>query len=332
MIGGASAGASSVTLQLSAYGGRDDGLFHASAAESQSFAAVRNITESQYQYDDLVQRTGCAKQKDTLACLRGLNSTFLQEMNTNEPFPGATGKSIFPYGPVLDHDFLFDAPYTLFDQGRFVKVPAIYGDDSNEGTIFAHKTLNTSDESKRFLKDQFPLLTTAQLDKIDALYPKGPQYTGAGTYWSQASLAYGELRYICPGIYVSSAYDRAGVKSIWNYRYDVSEDALLSTGYGTPHTAEQQAIFFSPGSPASYQQGHPNANIVPVIQGYWASFIRCYDPNKHRFKGAPKWQQWTQKGVDRLLFEVNATRMETVPSEQQERCAYLSGIGPSIGQ
>ena len=332
MIGGASAGGASVTLQLSAYGGRDDGLFHASAASSQSFAAIRNITESQYQYDALVQRTGCAKEKDTLACLRGLNSTFLQEKNTNEPFPGAPGKSLFPYGPTLDYDFIIDSTYTLFDQGKFVKVPAIYGDDTDEGTIFAPKNLNTSDDSNAFLKSQFPLLTKPQLAKIDSFYPKGPQYPDAGPYWSQASFVYGEMRYICPGIYLSSAYDRAGVKGIWNYRYDVSEDYLISSGYGTPHTAEQQAIFFTAGSPASYQQGHSNANIVPIIQGYWASFIRSYDPNKYRYQGTPTWQEWTQKGVERLLLEVNTTRIETVSAEQRDRCAYLSGIGPSIEQ
>lgn len=332
MIGGASAGAASVTLHLSAYGGRDDGLFHASAAESQSFAAIRNITESQYQYDDLVKRTGCAQEKDTLACLRGLNSTFLQEMNTRDPFPGASGASLFPYSPVLDHDFIIDATYTLFDRGNFVKVPAIYGDDTDEGTVFAPRSLETSDESNAFLKDQFPLLTAAQLSKIDSLYPKGPQYAGANAYWSQASLAYGEMRYTCPGIFISSAYDRAGVKSIWNYRYDVTEEVLTAAGYGTTHTAEQQALFFSSGSRPSYQKGQSNANIVPVLQRYWASFIRSYDPNKHRYKGAPVWQEWTQKGMDRLLFEVNATTMETVPGPQQERCAYLSGIGPSIRQ
>lgn len=140
------------------------------------------------------------------------------------------------------------------------------------------------------------------------------------------------MRYTCPGIYLSSAYDRAGVKGIWNYRYDVTEDFLIRSGYGTTHTAEQQAIFFGPGSHENYRQGHSNANIVPVIQGYWASFIRSYDPNKHRFKGAPVWEEWTQKGVGRLLFEVNGTKMETVSSQQQERCAYLSGIGPSIEQ
>ena len=48
-IGGASAGAASVFYHLTAYNGRDEGLFHAAAAESQSFATVLTIEESQYQ-------------------------------------------------------------------------------------------------------------------------------------------------------------------------------------------------------------------------------------------------------------------------------------------
>ncbi|KAL8848753.1 MAG: hypothetical protein Q9221_006224 [Calogaya cf. arnoldii] len=46
VLGGSSAGAPSVTLQLAAYGGRDEGLFHATAAESQSFGALRTVEES----------------------------------------------------------------------------------------------------------------------------------------------------------------------------------------------------------------------------------------------------------------------------------------------
>lgn len=49
-IGGDSAGAQAVDLQVTAYGGRDDGLFHASAAESQSFSALRSVAESQCKY------------------------------------------------------------------------------------------------------------------------------------------------------------------------------------------------------------------------------------------------------------------------------------------
>lgn len=66
VLGGDSAGAGSIDLHLSAYGGRDDGLFHATAAESQSFGAQFTVEGSQYQYDALVERVGCSITTETL--------------------------------------------------------------------------------------------------------------------------------------------------------------------------------------------------------------------------------------------------------------------------
>lgn len=131
VLGGASAGAASVTLQSIAYGGRNDGLFHAIAAESQSFAALRTVSESQYQYDQLVDRTGCRAEKtgnsNTLACLRGLKIGTLDKYNIKTQFPGASELPLFAYNPTLDFDFIQDYPLNLFESGHFIKVPAIYG-------------------------------------------------------------------------------------------------------------------------------------------------------------------------------------------------------------
>lgn len=130
-MGGVSAGAASVTLQLVAYGGRNDGLFHGVAAESPAFAPMRTVTESQYQYDELVNRTGCSAEKtgkeDTFACLQNLDAIVLDKYNIRTNFPGAKQLPLFAYNPTLDYDFLPDYTINLFDAGRFVKVPAIYG-------------------------------------------------------------------------------------------------------------------------------------------------------------------------------------------------------------
>lgn len=85
VVGGDSAGAGAVTLLLTAHGGRDDGLFHATAAESQSFPTVNNVADSQYQYDNLVIRTQCTNETDTLACLRNLSAPAIQAVNYNTP-------------------------------------------------------------------------------------------------------------------------------------------------------------------------------------------------------------------------------------------------------
>lgn len=71
-----------------------------------------------------------------------------------------------------------------------------------------------------------------------------------------------------------------------------------------------------------------------MIQAYWTSFIRSADPNSFKLASAPVWTPFDVGGMERLLFpnELANVTMESVPEDQRERCAYLSGIGPSIAQ
>lgn len=111
-----------------AYGGRNDGLFHAAAGESNSFGQQLSVDASQYQYDSLIKRAGCKGKKDTLACLRGLDIKDLAKHNQVEPTPGgAGGTPIFYYQPVLDGDFIRDLTYKQLENGDFIKVPTIFG-------------------------------------------------------------------------------------------------------------------------------------------------------------------------------------------------------------
>ena len=126
-IGGDSAGGASVDLHLSAYSGRDDGLFHAAAAESQSFGAQFTVPQAQYQYDALVQRTGCNGTSDTLQCLRSLPIEVLQGNNINIAAPGGVGAPLYMYSNVIDGDFTPDYTYNMYAQGRFLKIPVIFG-------------------------------------------------------------------------------------------------------------------------------------------------------------------------------------------------------------
>lgn len=302
--------------------------------QNQSFGAMLNVEESQYQYDNLVIRTGCVDEEDTLACLRSLSATFLQENNYNTPSPGAQVAPLFMYGPVIDNDFVQNYTYGAFEQGRFVRLPAIFGDDTNEGTIFTPKNTSTIGQSDTFLQSQFPALTFEQLRTINSLYPVAEQYPDSGKYWRQVSNAYGEQRYICPGIFISNVYAHDGVSRNWNYRWNVIDRAYAAAGYGVTHVVEVGAIWGPENAngfaPASYST--TNAAIVPVVQAYWTSFIRSFDPNTFRLPGTPEWGAWTPDGYQRLMFQTNATAMETVPEDQKERCAYLTSIGVAIKQ
>lgn len=127
MLGGASAGAQSVSLHLIAFGETTTDLFHGVIAESQSFPTLLTVPQSQFVYDALVERVGCEDAEDTLACLRGLDISVLQGNNTNIPFPGRTNPPNFLYGSTLDGKFLVDLPFNLFAEGKFIKVPSVFG-------------------------------------------------------------------------------------------------------------------------------------------------------------------------------------------------------------
>jgi hypothetical protein len=158
------------------------------------------------------------------------------------------------YGPTLDHDFITDYTYPAFTSGKFVHVPAIYGDDTNEvgkvyidqrtsltsqGTVFTPQNTSSIGESDTFIRDQFPALTLAQLARINEYYPvEGtPTFPNSGRYWRQVSNAYGEIRYICPGIYISRIYAKEKVP-VYNYRWNVEDPDQIAQGLGVPHTIE----------------------------------------------------------------------------------------------
>lgn len=338
VVGGDSAGGASITYHLTAHGGRDDGLFHAVASESQTFATLFTAEQSQWEYDNLVIRAGCTGASDTLACLRSLTTAEFQVVNIQTAYPGAQYAALYMYGPTLDGDLIPDYTYHLFEQGKFIRVPSIFGDVTNEGTIFVYNTTNTIGDSDSFIQAQFPYITLEQLATINSMYPvtndSFPATPTAGKYWRQGSNAYGEIRYICPGIYISGALVQAGVTESWNYHYNVEDPEQVAEGLGVPHTVEINAIwgpqYVSGQAPVSYFS--TNAGVVPVMQGYWSSFIRTFNPNTYRYSGSAEWGTWAKQGYQRVLIQGNGTAMETVSADQQARCAYLSSIGLQLRQ
>lgn len=140
------------------------------------------------------------------------------------------------YSNVIDGSFTVDYTYKLYMEGSFVKVPVIFGDDTNEGSIFTYTNISNYQviymarlyqgskliamkEVNGFLRDQFPRLNSTELAKIDSLYPPAETFNNTGLLYRTASNAYGEMRYNCPGIYVSTRFDQVGVAGNWNYQY-----------------------------------------------------------------------------------------------------------------
>lgn len=115
------------------------------------------------------------------------------------------------------------------------------------------------------------------------------------------------------------------------YSYNVQDPTQVAEGLGVPHTVEAVAIWGTHSGasvPASYLT--TNKNIIPVVQGYWTSFIRTLDPNKLRAKGTPEWAAFD--GSARILFETNATRIERIDAAQREHCEFFWGLAEGLSQ
>lgn len=124
----ASAGAGSVGLQLTAYGGRDDRLFAAAIGDAMFFPNVNNETYQEIQFDQFSASLGCDNAPDQLDCLRALDINEIQKANIQMAYPGKKINANFIWTPVVDGSFIEDLPLRLYQDGKFVKVPLIVGD------------------------------------------------------------------------------------------------------------------------------------------------------------------------------------------------------------
>lgn len=212
-------------------------------------------------------------------------------------------------------------------------------DDTDEATVFVPRIMPSAQDSKDWIQAQFPTISTEQLDSLLNLYaPTKKMEKESGKYWKSTCAAYGDLRYVCGGMHLNAQYARAGVHGNFNYRYNVEDAKAIRAGFGVAHVVEVDAIW-GEGGPDSYQKKGANAEVIPLMQGYWLSFIRTFDPNALRMPGSPRWDEWTATGdgsgqMKRLLVQGGKehTIMETVDPAQASRCDVLASWGVSLRQ
>lgn len=233
VIVGDSSGAGSIALHLVANGGAPTNLFAGAFGVSPFFPTQRRVPELEWQFDLFASRAGCGSSTDPLNCLRQKNSTELQLANQNMTYPGRQSYALWPYTPTIDGDLIPDFPYRLLEQGKFVKVPCVFGyamsfiltkyshvltfvsDDTNEGTIFAANA-KSLEEVGSFMKDNFPQLSDEHTAAISAIYSSEDPFSQHAAYFSSAAAAYGESTFVCPGLELSTLVSQH-TKS-WNYR------------------------------------------------------------------------------------------------------------------
>lgn len=333
VIHGDSAGAGSVAHHMTAHGGHNSNLFVGAVAESPFWPTERTVEQMEFQYEQFVKDVGCERADDSLGCLRTVDIETIQRFNIDKPFPGGSTKPVplWYFLPVVDGHLIRDRLYRLFDQGKFIRVPLVVSDDTNEGTLFAYNATSES-EVAQFMKNNYPGLSKRQLKTILKAYPKMEPLMKHAAYFPSAAAAYGDSTFTCPGNFMAASMAKVfSSDQVWNYRFNVRDPTEIANGMGVPHVFDLPAIFgVGETNEPTYSYANSNAQIIPITMDYFLSFIKTLNPNVFRNKNAPEWQPWGSTTGQRLKLQTNSTQMESVPQLQIDRCSMWKGLAASM--
>lgn len=313
-IFGESAGARNVCFHVVSPGSR--GLFHRAISESGDCTAFRWPTRSDIedQASAFADAVGCGDAESVLACLRDKAPSDLiidapLAGAVEDPAPGGArysgGTPAWEFGPVIDGDFVPEAPRDLFASGDVAQVPYLMGTNTEEGALF-HLTA--------------PVVETEEQFQVALERAFGDSAGDIGAVYSVADFpspndalvrVTTDSRYACA---VQDLADRATAAGldVYAYNFDLPYAIPGLETLGKAHGAELPFVFASLG-PDQWPEG--NKAVSDLMEGYWARFGATGDPNGG---DAPEWPRFSPDQGNRLDLGLEPV---VVTDFRAERCA-----------
>ncbi|KAH6668380.1 triacylglycerol lipase [Halenospora varia] len=340
-IWGESAGARGVGMHLVAYGGRDDKLFRGAIAESGGpTGSSAYVTPAQWQpyYDRIANATNCSSSADSLACLRQVPTDTLSNILNSSVTTNAS------WGPQIDGDFLPDSGTVLVQSGRFVKVPFLIGQSHDEGTSFAPKGINTTDQFLASIRSAGPDDATALT--IAALYPDipaigipgtlsgrpPPAQASYGAQWKRNAAYVGDLRQHAPRRLVTQAWAKYNATA-YSYHFNVFTNGFNPSD-GVGHFTEVAFMMYNINGEGYHNvvaadpfENKPETyvGVARMMTRMWASFIVDLDPNNSGVS-CVTWPKYTLEDPRNIVFDANVTELAYIEPDtyRAEGISYLS--------
>ena len=306
-IFGESAGSQDTCLQVASPASRK--LFHRAISESggcttrQPTAAEGAATAATF-----ASSAGCGGASDQLACLRAQPASALLAILAQSGTGGIIPN--FDFGPVVDGGFLPDQPRTLYDAGRYARVPYILGSNSDEGTLFLLNTPPVTTEAAYLAA--LRVRYGSRADAVAALYPASSFPT------PQAALAraFGDQILVCTTYDTARRVAAGGAHTyLYNFSRAIPIDILQQLGLGAFHGSEIVYVFGSITPPTP-----DDAVLGETLRGYWTRFARSGKPNG---KGAVKWPRFNDSGDRRLDLDVTPS---VLTAFSRHECEFWWGV------
>ncbi|KAL7628048.1 hypothetical protein AAE478_002244 [Parahypoxylon ruwenzoriense] len=275
-IFGQSSGGLAVTMQILAYGGTQPAPFQQAIIESTALEPGITGTFSADAFGAIASSVGCvaassspsnttsassdsARPRDTVACLRALDTSALQsaaEATYNEIADIAhNGGDIWL--PAVDGLFLPAAPSQLLASRRFARNirAAMLGWCEDDLALGTPSDISTPTDTRAFAQAYLPGLTERNLDALLSLYPAGEFESAADAAhnitreFRRAARIYRDVLMTCGAVKLGAAL--AGANGAGVYLYDWNQTILapiIGEMYGLPglgvvHTSEFAYVF-----------------------------------------------------------------------------------------
>ncbi|KAF7624908.1 Alpha/Beta hydrolase protein [Aspergillus flavus] len=334
-IWGGSSGAVSVGRHLTAYGGRDDGLFR--AAILQSGTPIARTSFRTVDIDDLWQQlciaAGCDTSDDQLECLRHkpfeeLNAAFNDSADASSYMMASF--SI----PRLDGDFV--QAFGSFDikEGRFVKVPVLSGVVSSEAATYIPSQVSTWEDFRIFLTEHsgYPPATIQQLlsfypDTNDSRVLNPP----VGSFTSKELLD--RVKNVLGDIEVNAAQrllcEQFAVSAhCYSYIFNATPAWVQDPRIGVPHGAEIAPLFqnldglgFEGNAFLEKSLGY--YDMSRLMGTMWAGFITALDPNVGLTRTPYRWPKYDLREPRVFIFSEEDIGLSIPDTHRQAAFQYI---------
>ncbi|KAF2497874.1 alpha/beta-hydrolase [Lophium mytilinum] len=301
-IWGQSAGAFSVGAHLTAYGGRDDKLFHGAIMQSGSpvyYGSMRDWNKTAFSI--VSEGMSCNTTGDAEHVLQCLREVSFEDLNSfiNETDLIRPGL----WQPVVDGDFIQRHASEQLATGWFVKVPILVGANSDEGTALVdgnliNKTFDIGGGGSEwliFLKENFikvletfPVPAPVPAGYVTRLWNiyqyqdipdsfKGIWSSASDYYTLKANAYYGDAIIIAPRRLTCQTWEKYSVSS-YCYSFEVVPNGR-SKSDGATHF-DEVAFVFNNQNGTGYQTnplGGENAETFVAVSNNmtdtWIHFI-----------------------------------------------------------
>lgn len=317
-----------------AYDGRDDGLFRGAIAESGSPATYKYYEDAaswQPFFDDVVSATNCSRAADKLSCLKTVPVSVLSDAFIKY----APNEN--PYTPFIDGDMIAQSTTTSMKQGKFIKVPFICGTNFDEGTAFAMRNINTTEQFKQSLSETTTggtNISNTTADIIAALYPDIPAIgipatfrghptadSGFGYMWKRVATYTGDQQLHSSRRLTAQSWAKNGVP-LYSYHFNVLTNGV-DPHVGVTHGVEIPFVFYDVTGAGATSQGNANPfegkpasykHLSALMTKMWINFVNDLDPVSAGIGGV-QWPVYSLDAPQNLVFDANVTNLAYVEDD-----------------